>query len=59
MEDKLQSSETKVLKLEKLAEEYKIKAQGKGRIVSDELKAKLRAYHAKEDAKEKLNTKAN
>ena len=48
-EENLKVSETKILRLEKLAEDYKIKAQGKGRVISRELKEKLRAFHAKED----------
>ena len=57
IEEKFLNSEVKIKHLEKLVEEYKLKAQAKGRVVSDELKEKLRLYHANEDKREqeKLN----
>ena len=48
-------SEVNIKQLEKLANEYKIKAQAKGRVVSDAVKQKRKIYHANEKiAKEKL-----
>ena len=41
MEEQVKSSEAKIIRLKKLV-------QGKERVVSEELKTKLRAYHAKE-----------
>ena len=49
--ERLNTSETKSLNLEKIAKEYRIKAQGKGRVISEELKEKLRAFHSKEGRK--------
>ena len=40
MEEKVKSSEAKINQLEKLVDEYKLKAHSKGRIVSEELKEK-------------------
>ena len=52
MKEKVLNSEVKIKQLEKLTEGYKLKAQSKGRVVSDELKEKLRLYHANEDKRE-------
>ena len=49
IKEKLKASETKILRLEKLAEDYRRKAQRKGRVISEELKQIFRAFHAKED----------
>ena len=46
------NSEVRIKQLEKLPEGYKLKAQSKGRVVSDELKEKLRLYHANIDKRE-------
>ena len=45
--------EAKNAKLEKLAFEYKTKAQSKGRVVSQELKEKIMLYH--DNKKQKKN----
>ena len=45
---KLRASQILVVELEKLAKDYRIQALGKERVISEKLKEKLRAHHAKE-----------
>ena len=49
--ERLKTEETKSLNLGKIAKEYRIKAQGQGRVTSEELKEKLIAFHSKEGRK--------
>ena len=59
MEEKVKSSVAKINQLEKLADEYKLKAQSKGRVLSEELKEKLRIYHANENKHELVKENRN
>ena len=52
LEVKLNELERKNKQLKQQCEEYKIEAQSKGRVVSQELKYKLIAYHANEKIKQ-------
>ena len=45
---KLRASQILVVELEKVAKDYRIQALGKERVISEKLKEKLRAHHAKE-----------
>ena len=49
--ERLKTEETKSLNLGKIAKEYRIKAQGQGRVTSEELKEKLITFHSKEGRK--------
>ena len=59
LEDKVKGSEAKIKQLETLANEYKLKAQSKGRVVSEDLKEQLINYHANENKREQLKENRN